>query len=503
MKLLSAKQQQELDQFTIENEPISNLDLMERAGKRCADTLLKGWGHRERFAIVAGPGNNGGDGLVIARLLALADKKVSVYFVALTKTGSEAFEENRKRLKKNGVNFEILTAESDFKTIDWSGHVIVDAIFGTGLSRPAEGIALAAIERMNASEEPVIAIDVPSGMYANELHEAEDKFVMAAATLTIHAPKQNFFFPETGNAVGELYVLDIGLLEAEMGEDLTTDLYYITDHWLNKIHRKRSIFSHKGTYGHAHIVAGSEGKIGAAILSASGALKAGAGLVSVSIPKCGLTAIHAKLPEVMVEVCGEDYLQQIGFSKRYKYGVGPGLGAAEQTSEALERWLATADAPVVLDADMLNLLSRDEELIKEIPDNSILTPHPREFERLAGSFSNSYERTQLQIKFSQKYGVFVILKDARTIISTPCGHCYFSTGGNPGMATGGSGDVLTGIITGLLAQNYQPLEACVLGVGIHAMAGDCALEMESVESLTAQTIVSALGTAFRTLKTFN
>ncbi len=501
MKLLSARQQQKLDQFTIENEPISDVDLMERAGKRCAEALLQKWGDYEHFAIVVGPGNNGGDGLVIARLLARQDKKVVVYFVALTDSGSDAFEVNRKRLKNIGVTWKVLKSQDDINVVDFRGQVIVDAIFGTGLSRPAEGIAKKVINHVNAFDVPTVSIDVPSGMYANELHEEQDTFILASATLTIHAPKRNFFYPETGNAVGQLSVLDIGLLEDFMGEELKTDAYYITDHWLKNIRQQRRTFTHKGSYGHALIVAGSEGKIGAAILSASGALRAGAGLVSISIPKCGLTAVHTQLPEVMVEVNGSSYLEQIGFSKRYRYGIGPGLGGAEQTTEALERWLAMVDESIVMDADMLNLLSRNRELMSDIPENSILTPHPKEFERLAGSFANSYERTQLQIEFSQKYGVFVVLKDARTVISDPDGNYYFSTGGNPGMATGGSGDVLTGIITGLLAQNYQPLEACILGVGIHAKAGDCALEMESVESLTAQSIVKALGTAFRSLKT--
>ena len=457
MKLLSAQQQQKLDQFTIQNEPISNVDLMERAGKRCAEALLQKWGEYEHFAIVVGPGNNGGDGLVIARLLARENKKVAVYFVALTDTGSEAFEVNRKRLKKTGVTWKTLQSEEDIAAVDFSKQVIVDAVFGTGLSRTAEGLAKKVINHVNAFDVPIVAIDVPSGMYANELHEEQDTFILASATLTIHAPKRNFFYPETGNAVGQLSVLDIGLLETSMGEELKTDTYYITDHWLKNIRQRRHTFSHKGSYGHALIVAGSEGKIGAAILAAAGALKTGAGLVSVSAPKCGLTAINTQLPEVMVEVCGSSYLEQIGFSKRYRYGIGPGIGGAEQTIEALERWLTMVDEPVVMDADMLNLLSRNSELMDDIPENSILTPHPKEFERLAGSFANSYERTQLQIEFSENYGVFVVLKDARTVISDPNGNYYFSTDGNPGMATGGSGDVLTGVITGVLAQKYETL----------------------------------------------
>jgi hydroxyethylthiazole kinase-like uncharacterized protein yjeF len=493
--ILSAKNQRDLDAYTIENKPITSVNLMERAVLKCFEWILENFDSKKSFSILCGPGNNGGDGLVLARHLNEANFKVDCFIVAFSKNFSEDFEVNKKRLESVGVEPIILEDEKDLDKI-LPNEIIIDAIFGTGLSRPTEGLAKSAIEKINSCNTEVISIDIPSGMYCDELQNSKDVMVKATQTLTFQAPKLNFFFPETGNNVGKFHILDIGLLQDKI-TDFKVDKYMLSKDSVRKLVKSRSTFSHKGTYGHAQIIAGSKGKMGAVVLSSKAALKSGAGLVTANIPQCGVDILQVSIPEVMaLPNEGENQLEGDFNLVGDTIGVGPGIGVDQKTVAFLKNVLDNTDQPMVIDADALNILASNQELLPKVPKNSILTPHPKEFERLVGKFSNSYERLEKQIEFSKKHKVIVVLKDARTQITNPAGECFFSAVGNPGMATGGSGDVLTGILTGLLAQKYEPLKAAQLGVYLHGTAGDLAAEVHGQESLVASDLIEMIGKWF-------
>lgn len=499
IKILSAENQQELDAFTIRNEPISSLNLMERAALKCFEWLQSKYNINKSFSIFCGPGNNGGDGLVLARHLHESNFKVDCYIVAFSNSFSEDFKVNKKRLESVGVEPVLLNDEDDLKKIKGS-DVAIDAIFGTGLSRPAEGFAKAAIATINSLNLEIVSVDIPSGMYCDDLHDAKDTMIKATHTLTFQAPKLNFFFPETGNNVRDFHILDIGLLQDKI-TDFKVDNYMLTKDSIGKLIKQRSTFSHKGTYGHAQIIAGSKGKMGAAVLSSKAALKTGAGLVTANIPKCGIDILQSTIPEVMVLPNeGKNELEGSFDLIGDTIGIGPGIGIEDKTVSFLKNVIEKAEDPMVIDADALNILAEYQKLLSSIPENSILTPHPKEFERLVGKFADSYERLEKQVEFSKKHRLIVVLKDARTQITNPNGECYFSAVGNPGMATGGSGDVLTGILTGLLAQKYDPLEAAQLGVYLHGTAGNLAEEVHGQQSLVASDLIEMIGKSYEVLR---
>lgn len=495
IEILSADNQRKLDKFTIENEPISSVNLMERAAVKCFEWLLNNYNSKNSISIFCGPGNNGGDGLVIARHLHESNFNVNCFIVAFSKNYSDDFIVNKKRLESVGVEPIILEEEKDLDQIK-PNDIIIEAIFGTGLSRPAEGFAKAAIEKINNLNAEVVSVDIPSGMYCDNLQDSNDVMIKATHALTFQAPKLNFFFPETGNNVGDFHVLDIGLLQEKIA-DFKVDKYMLTKGFIGKLIKKRDTFSHKGTYGHAQIIAGSRGKMGAAVLASKATLKTGAGLVTANIPQCGIDILQSSIPEVMVLLNeGKNELEGSFNLIGDTIGIGPGIGTEDRTVLFFKNVLEKAAKPMVIDADALNILASNRELLSSIPENSILTPHPKEFERLVGKFSNSYERLEKQIEFSKKHKVIVVLKDACTQITNPNGECYFSAVGNPGMATGGSGDVLTGILTGLLAQKYEPLKAAQLGVYLHGTTGDLAAKFYGQEFLIASDLIEMIGEGY-------
>ena len=267
---------------------------------------------------------------------------------------------------------------------------------------------------------------------------------------------------------------------------------------VKRIHKIRQKFDHKGTFGHALIIAGSYGKVGAAILAARACLRSGAGLLTIHAPKCAYEILQISLPEAMVSLdFHEYYFTRVKDLSPYKaIGIGCGISTQMLTANALEYVLKNVSTPLVLDADALNLMAVEQKLLKLLPKKSIITPHPKEFERLFGASINDFEMLILQIAKSKEYGIYIVLKRANTCITTPEGVCYFNDTGNPGMATAGSGDALTGIITGLLSQNYSPLEAAVLGVYVHGLAGDMAAKKLGHEALLAGYIIDNLGNAF-------
>lgn len=499
MKILNIPQVREADQYTINNEPIASIDLMERAATQLFKWISGRYPDDVQFHIICGPGNNGGDGLVLARLLHETGFQVKTSIIWFTKKGSEDFNINLERLKKiKGTEIAGIESE-DALTIE-EGEILVDAIFGSGLSRPVEGMPAAVIKSMNESGNPILSIDAPSGLFSDKFTE-KGEIVRATHTLTFEFPKLSFLFPESQDYVGDFTVLPIGL-HPEYIRQADSKMQLVTSADAAGLLRSRKKFDHKGTFGHALLIAGNTGKMGAAILAAEACLRSGPGLVTLSLPAEGIPILQTAVPEAMVFQRPTDY-QFIAVKNIGGYSgiaAGPGLGTDEATANALKFLIQSSGIPLVLDADALNILAENKTWLAFLPKGSILTPHPKEFERLAGKSSNSFERLQLLKDFCIKFGVYVLLKGAHSCTCTPDGTCYFNSTGNPGMATGGSGDALTGILAGLMAQGYRPLEAALLGTYIHGLAADLALEGSSWESIIPTDLIAHLGEAFALLR---
>lgn len=508
MKILSSEEIRKADAYAIEHEPVKSTDLMERAAKACVNwlinsTLLKE--KKNKITVVCGLGNNGGDGLAIARLLAKKKFKVDVFIIRYSEKCSKDFLINEKRLKKTSkVKIHNITSVENSKTsADYNqSSVVVDCIFGSGLNKSIEGLAADVIKHINKSKCIVVSIDAPSGLFSEEnSHDANNIIVRANHTLVFQTPKLSFMFPENEKYVGDFSVLNIGLDEKFISS-LSSEKYFITDADARKIFKPRNKFAHKGTFGHSLIVAGSYGKIGACVLASRACLSSGAGLVTAHIPKCGYEILQTTNPEVMIETDSSANIisENIRFDKYNAVGIGPGIGTEKATQNVLKILIQNSAVPIVLDADALNILSENKTWVSFLPQNSILTPHPGEFKRLIGDAENDYKRLQMQKDFSIRYNIYVILKGAHSCITCPDGEVYFNSTGNPGMATAGSGDVLTGIITGFLAQGYDSKQSSILGVYLHGLAGDIAAENFSEESLIARNIIEFLPDAFKKIK---
>jgi len=358
------------------------------------------------------------------------------------------------------------------------------------------------VEHINHSDAVTISIDVPSGLFCDSTTAAVQNPVVIHAdyTLTFAPPKLAFFFPENDKFIGKWHLLDIGIMKDYIDNADTSNFFIEKDDCL-KILKRRHKFSHKGNYGHALLISGSSGKMGAAVLSARACLRSGPGLVTVHVPGSGNTILQSAVPEAMLHLDPNDSIISglTDLSPYSSIAVGPGIGTLDQTQIALKLLIQNSAIPLIFDADAINILGENKTWLSFVPKESVFTPHPKEFERLAGKSLNDFERNRKQREFSMKYGVYVVLKGAHTAISTPGGQCFFNSTGNPGMATGGSGDVLTGIIAGIKAQGYSSLSSCLLGVYIHGLAGDLAAEKLGYESLTASDIIDHLGISFISL----
>jgi hydroxyethylthiazole kinase-like uncharacterized protein yjeF len=493
LKILTTSQIKELDAYTIRHEPIASIDLMERACSEFTSWFTAKFSTDQTIGVVIGTGNNGGDGLGIARLLADQGYDVKVWIVKGSMPESGDFKINLKRISGKIPVFEIVSESDQNLFSDCS--ILIDAIFGSGLSRPADGIYAQAIRCMNKTKALRIAVDIPSGLMADKFSEGE--IVQADYTVSFQLPKLSFLFPQSSPYVGTWHVVNIGL-NRNFIADAASDYSLLEQKDISALLKPRSKFDHKGNFGHALLIAGSYGKMGAAVLGARSALRSGAGLLTVHVPQCGYVIIQTSIPEAMVSIDeNEKIFSSIPDVKNFSaIGIGPGIGQDKKTVAAFKALLETAEKPLVIDADALNILGSNRELIHLLPKNSILTPHPKEFERLAGSWKNDFERLKKQIDFSVKTGTIVLLKGAHSSISTPEGKVYFNNTGNPGMATGGSGDVLTGILTGLLSQGYSGLDSAVIGCWVHGLAGDQAAAHFGQISMTASDITSYLPEAF-------
>ena len=507
MKILPVEKIREADAFTIENEPIDSVDLMERAASKVYDWFMKRCKTKEvSVKIFCGIGNNGGDGLALARMLFFTGIIPQVFVVRFSDKMSRDCEMNFNRLKEETETpmYDIFS-EDDFPLIN-DEDIVVDAIFGSGLNRNIEGFAAELIKHLNDNNAIRIAIDIPSGLHALGSQQTTDngqqssskshnshQIFKADYTLSFQFPKLAFMFPENDAFVGRWEVLDIGL-HKDFIDNVETLNFYTTEDMAMPILRKRTKFSHKGTYGHALLVAGSSGKTGAALLAAEACLRTGVGLLTAHLPKDVLLPMQIYLPEAMTSIDkSETHCTEIDDIIPYTaIGVGPGIGKNAETATLLKKIIQEATQPLVLDADALNIISENPTWLSFLPDNTILTPHPKEFERLFGKTNNSYERLELQRKMSVIHNIIIVLKGAHTAITFPNGTCFFNSTGNPGMATAGSGDVLTGMILSLLAQRYTPQEAALLGVYLHGKAGDKAAKEIGENSMIARDIIGNL-----------
>lgn len=501
MKILNASQLSELDQFTCREQQISSWELMERAAEN-AYQEIKGVLHSESksIKIFAGPGNNGGDGLAVAYFLARDGYNVEVYLVNFTSSRSVDNQKNLTRLK-NQSKVKLKELDEDSKLPDFDGQgFVIDSIFGVGLNRPMPDFVQKLIENLNDSNFKTIAIDVPSGLYMDQSPGEEEQVFQSDLILTFQTPKLAFYLPDYSDYIGEVKVIDIGLSQKKL-ESISSESTYIDLNLAKKIYKPRPKFSHKGTYGHALIVGGSHLMLGSVILSSSSCMRSGVGKTSVMMPNAGHHTLLQYLPEVMlVENPSE---KQISFQAPdftpQSIGIGIGIGKSEDAYGALKSWLDYASFPIVIDADALNLIAEYKELLDDIPKQSILTPHPGELKRLIGEWNDDFDKIKKIKTFSKQWDVVVLAKDAFSL-SIYKDRMFVNSTGNSGLATAGSGDVLTGLLSGLLAQGYDSLDAAIFGAFIHGQAGDIAVINSSEESLIASDIVSYLGHSFAKIK---
>lgn len=467
-KIFDAQQIRHWDAYSIAQEPIESIDLMERASEAFTDRLLSLFSDKD-FTIFCGKGNNGGDGLAIARILTSMNKKVEVYVIEYSAQASADFLINYERLAKVTTIHSINSLEG-FPVIG-QNCVVVDAILGSGVNRPVDGLLKDIIQEINASKLPIVAVDIASGLYVSQPIAKDNTIIQPNYTLTFEAPKLAFLMPQNQLYVGEWECLPIGLSK----EYAPPTSYFWTDSILLK---KRSKFSHKGTFGHALLAVGSYGSIGAAVLSAKACLRSGVGLLTTYIPTCGYPIMQASVPEAMCQTDPAEKELSIcpNLEKYTVIGVGCGLGKSNKTKAFLKAILQQAKSPIVLDADALNIIAEESNLLELIPPKSILTPHPKELQRLIGAWENDFDKIEKVKVFSQQYDCIVLIKGMYTAIVLPNQEIHFNSTGNAGMATGGSGDVLTGIITALIAQGYSSEEAAIIGVFKHGEAGDMAAQ---------------------------
>ena len=374
--------------------------------------------------------------------------------------------------------------------------IIVDAVFGIGLNRPVDDWVKTLFQHFKTSKAFTLSIDIPSGLYMDKPIEDPDGVVQAGYTLTFAAPKLVFFLPETAKYTVQWEVLDIGF-DTEFLQSTEVEAELIGKHEVLTLYKPRDRYAHKGHFGHGLIVGGSYGKIGAVVLSARAALSAGAGLVTAYVPRCGYHTLQSTVPEAMVITDkDEENISSIAYEfNPTAIGIGIGMGTHDATVRAFEAFLKSNVAPLVIDADGLNILSQKNALLKLLPEHCVLTPHPRELERLVGPWTDDFDKLQKVKAFSKKYSCVVVIKGAHTVTVFK-EKLYVNTTGNPGLATAGSGDVLTGIITGLMAQRYDPLTASMFGVYLHGKSADIAVEDFGYQSVMAGHVIDYLGKAF-------
>ncbi|MFZ9045019.1 MAG: NAD(P)H-hydrate dehydratase [Cyclobacteriaceae bacterium] len=494
--ILSAQQIRAADQHTIQHEPIPSVELMERASVAFVKELLKRVTIQGSVYIFCGVGNNGGDGLAIARLLKARKIVVYTYAIGSLEKASLDFTTNYRRIEDQ---VEWLESSSDLPKMG-SQDLIIDALFGSGLSRPLEGLVREVIHQLNTISVRKVSVDIASGLYADQIPEKDSVIFQPDITISFQVPKWSFFQPSLSQYVGDFFLVDVGL-DKDFIEGQDTNYFLLTDKDVRHLFKPRAKFSHKGDFGRLLIIAGSYGKMGAAVMCAEAAFRAGAGLVHVAAPACGMDILQSQVKEAMVIASGEhEVVVALPDLKEFDViAVGPGLGQHKKTSLMVEKLLETLEdrQKLVIDADGINILSQIRGGFSKLPKHSILTPHPGEFARMVGSWDDDADKLQKLQCFVREYNVNIVLKGAYSAVTNSKGRVHFNTSGNPGMATAGSGDVLTGVIAGLLSSGLSPMDALKAGVFIHGLAGDLCADEFGERSLTAGDLIKMLPIAFK------
>ncbi len=502
MKIFTSAQIRELDSYTIKHEPIASIDLMERAAKALAHAIADEWDTNSPIVVFAGPGNNGGDALAVARLLVEQGYTVTAYLFNITSHLSADCEINRKRLEENRriKSFTVVTQEFDPPVLT-AETVVIDGLFGSGLNKPLAGGFASLVKYINNSPAKVVSIDVPSGLMAEDnSFNVRAHIVRATLTLTLQHIKLSFLFPENQQFIGRLKTLDIRI--SKEGIDRMDTQYVLAEEkTVRPLLQPRNPFAHKGEMGHALLIAGSYGMGGAAILAAKACLRAGAGKVTVHTPRGNNLIMQVAVPEAVVQLDREEtaFSEPVETEDYDALAIGPGLGMSEGAAIAMIAQLRRSQCPIVADADALNQLSNHRAWMQQLPQGMIMTPHPKEFDRMAGRCTDSFERLSKAVEMAKRQQIYIILKGHHSALCLPDGHVLFNSTGNAGMATAGSGDVLTGIVTALLAKGHPQADACLLGMYLHGLAGDLAARELGEESLVASDIIAFLPKAFKAL----
>ena len=494
MNILNAEQVKTADKYTMLQEEISSLELMKIAGNQLYNTIKSKHSSLNEFVVFCGPGNNGGDGLVIARLLYKHKTSVQVYILKGNYTTE--FLYNLNLLKKTNVFIQEIDTTQQIQQLKFkSNSIIIDALFGIGLSRPLDGKASELVSIINQSKNYKIAIDIPSGLSPDYVFSSTEKnCIKANETLTVQLPKLAFFFSENYQFVGNWSCVNIGIPEDFIKEQ-NCQFNFSTLNEIKQILKPRHPFGHKGTFGHGLVIAGSNGKYGAAILSSVATLKTGCGLVSAMVPEEMIFSLLSYAPEIMT--INRQKNSKKNFHEYDTIAFGPGVGIDLINSQLLEQLVQNYTKSLIIDADGLTILSNNRHLYDILKPNILLTPHPGEFDRLTHKHADTFDRIQTQIRFSKKYNVNILLKGRYSSITNSKGQVWFNTSGNCGMATAGSGDVLTGIITSLCAQGYEINDAAKLGAYIHGYSGDIAANCYSKHSLVASDITKHISDFFK------
>lgn len=497
MKIFSKEQIYEGDKLTAERQNITSEELMERAGIQIFNWLhVRMQGAQAPIHVFCGIGNNGGDGLVVARHLLEHGYNITTYIVNYSTTRSKDFLINYDRIKQTSKVWPtLLDSKSELPAIGQQ-DIIIDAVFGIGLNRPCNDWVKNIFHHFKNSRAFTLSIDIPSGLQTDAIPKDVNDVVWANYTLSFQSPKLVFFLPDTAKYTLQWEVLDIGI-DPEFLYTTDTEIELIGKYEMLPVYIGREKFSHKGSFGHCLIVGGSYGKIGAAILASKAALISGAGLVSAFVPKCGYIPVQTAFPEAMVITDTDEHIItgiKVDF-KPSSIGIGVGLGCDDKTITAFETFLKHNTSPLVIDADGVNILSKKKALLKLLPEQTIITPHPKELERLIGKWADDFEKLDKVKTFAKIHDMIVVIKGANTI-TVYDNHLYVNSTGNPGLATAGTGDVLTGIIAGLLSQGYEPLSATLFGIYLHGKSADIAVEDFGYQSLLASYVIEYLGKAY-------
>ena len=484
----------------ISQQGVASTDLMERAGTEIFNWLhTRMQGAQVPIHVFCGIGNNGGNGLVLARHLITHGYNVTTYVVNCSDKRSKDFLINYDRIKTVTKKWPtLLTCSEDFPEIHFN-DIIIDAVFGIGLNRPIDDWIIKLFHHFKDCKAFTVSVDIPSGLYADKASENEEAIVTAGYTLSFAAPKLVFFLPETAKYTVQWGVLDVGI-PIEYLNTLPNEAELITKAEVLQLYKHRDKFSHKDDFGHSLIIGGSYGKIGAALLASRGALSSGSGLVTTYVPKCGYQILQSAFPEAMVITdLNETVITDIEFDiKPSVIGLGVGIGLDRKTIDGFKAFLKINKTPLVIDADGINILAKHKTLLKQLPKHTVLTPHMEELKRLIGNWNDDFDKLNKSKAFAKKYKLILVLKGAHTIIVHD-DKLYVNSTGNQSLATAGTGDVLTGIITGLIAQGYDALIASVFGVYLHGKSADIALQDYGYQSLIASHVIEYLGEAYMDL----